>query len=345
MIKDILRPGLELWHSIAGENTAIERHLKQQFYLLEDKIIRSQRKKKINTNNKIVSESSLITDNYTIFWSAKEAERKENKIGIYVNEGCDLLAIFACIPMIQPTLQGSCCIFQDRKIGKFRSDMLINNYLNNYSPEILELVINRLDLPEDSFKTTLFEPYFIVEGINGKEEFDKNVIILTIGRDYKRAIYKHKEHGFLIDPGIWWLNQSMDSVLKDLPTAQWFRKNFTSIGKMTVADFQDNFGQLITLLTEKTNAHILAFNLLTLNPGDTTHNYQFIKKSERIRRLEFNLALAELSSQLNFSIVDMDHILKKNGIAEMPDFVHYPNEFYPLIAEEIFAIFKELEIF
>ncbi len=342
MIKNIFRPGLELWQSLFGDETRVEIWSKQQYYLFEHRINRWQEGKKLKNSKKIISDSSYLTDDYSIFWSETE---RENRIGIYVNEGCDLQAIFACIPLIKPQLKGSCCIFKENTMGKFRSDMLLQNYFNTYPDEVVEPVTTKLAIPADSFHTNLFDQNFSVTGINGSEEFPKSVIILTVGRDYRRAIYKHREHGFLIDPGIWWLNQSMDSVLKDLPTAKWFREKFISIGQMTVADFSDNLGKLIKLLREKTNAHILVFNLLTLDPGDLTHNYQFVKKSERIRRMEFNLALAELSQQLNFSIVDMDRILKKAGIANMPDFVHYPQELYPTVAEEVFAILTELGIF
>ena len=131
---------------------------------------------------------------------------------------------------------------------------------------------------------------------------------MTIGRDYNRTVYRHREHGFLVDPGGWWLNQSMDSVLGDLATAKWFQQNFVSLGKMSVEDFGENFGKVIKLLKQKTNAHVLVFNHLTLEPGNLTHNYQLVKNSQTVRRMEFNLALVELSRQLDFSIIDMDRI-------------------------------------
>ena len=38
-----------------------------------------------------------------------------------------------------------------------------------------------------------------------------------------RTGYRHKEHGFVVDPGGDWLNQSLDAVLNDLASVPVFR--------------------------------------------------------------------------------------------------------------------------
>jgi hypothetical protein len=283
-----------------------------------------------------------VADCHVIF---SGGERRDRRMGIYLEGGCDIRSLFYCIPMIQPILNDTCCITQNQMaIGKARSDLLLQT-LQNYPPEFLAPTIEKLKLSPDYFQWKLFEPTFTVEGANGLEEFPKTAIIMSVGADVVRTVYRHRTHGFLVDPGGYWLNQSMDTVLKDLSVAAWFKRNFVSVGKISVEEFMDNFTQIVRLIRERTEAHLLVFNILSLQSGEQIHNYQFVKNPQSMRRREFNLALVELSRKLNFSIVDLDRILRKAGIEEMYDFAHFPNELNLPIAREVFKIMQELEIF
>lgn len=326
-MKNILEPNIQWLRKFVNEGTPTSKFLKQQYDRL--RWLRSRVEKK---------DSGF---NYVIFWSGTQTE---NRTGIYLNEGCDLPAVFACVPMIKKVLNGTCCLFRNPKQGAFRSDLILQT-LQNYPSELVKPVTKKLKLPSNYFHSDFFDPNFTVSGINGKEEFPKTVVIMTIGRDYNRTVYRHREHGFLVDPGGWWLNQSIDSVLGDLSTAKWFRENFVSLGKMSVDDFVENFGKVVKLLKQKTNAHVLVFNHLNLDPGNLTHNYQLVKNSQLVRRMELNLALVELSRQLDFSIIDVDRILKKAGIGDMLDFAHFPVDLYQPIAREVFRILRDLEVF
>lgn len=283
-----------------------------------------------------------VGDKHVIFAGG---ERRSRRIGIYLEGGCDIRALFYCVPMIQPILNGTCCITRNpMAISKARSDVLLQT-LQSYLPELLAPTIEKLNLSSDYFQPKLFEPTFTVEGANGSEEFPKTAIIMSVGADVIRTLYRHRIHGFLVDPGGFWLNQSMDTVLKDLSVATWFKRNFVSVGKISVEAFADNFTQVVRLIRERTQAHLLVFNVLSLQSGEQIHNYQFVKNPQSMRRREFNLALVELSRKLNFSIIDLDRILRKAGIGDMYDFAHFPNELNLPIAREIFRIMKELEIF
>ena len=97
-------------------------------------------------------------------------------------------------------------------------------------------------------------------------------------------------------------------------------------------------------LREKTGADIVVFNLPTVEAGNVTHNYQFVKNPLTAPMREFNLALVELSRKLNLSIVDVDRILKANGIASQVDFFHFPAERYQPVAQETLRVIQELGI-
>src|SRR5262249_32791241 len=145
------------------------------------------------------------------------------------------------------------------------------------------------------FRPVLFEPRFTVPGADGPQEFCKSVVILSVAADVVRNGYRHKRHGFVVDPGGGWLNQSLDAVLDDLGSVADFRDTFAPIGKISLNDFVANFTRLITLLKSQTCAHVLVYNTLTVEPGDRTHNLQLVKNFTPLRRREFAVALAELS--------------------------------------------------
>ena len=292
-------------------------------------------------NIEIKNAGEYMESNHIIFWSGSHPE---NKIGIYIMGGCDLPSVFSCIPLIKPILKGTCCILKEGQIEKSRSDLLLQN-LKDCPQDLLAPVLEKFYLPGNFFDNQLFSPSCFVSNGSNFEEFPKQVVILSIAPDVARVVYQHQEHGFLIDPSGWWNNQRMDLMLRDLSSANWFRKHFVSLGRMTLETFIENFTQLINKIKQATNVHILVFNTLTIEPGNITHNYQFVKRPESLRRREFNLALVELSRKLNFWIVDIDKILKQTRTKNMVDFAHFPVELYQPIGQEVFRILEELEIF
>ncbi|AFY35396.1 tetratricopeptide repeat protein [Calothrix sp. PCC 7507] len=279
--------------------------------------------------------------NYTILWSQPKSEKK---IGIYASGACHLASIFASIPMIQSVLKGKGCLIHDGDPSLTRSDILLQTF-QEYPVNVIAEIKEKFKLTSDYFQPRLFEKTFTVPGVNGLEEFPKTVVIISIAGDVIRTIYRHRESGFLVDPGGWWLNHPMSSVLNNLSTATWLKEHFERLGKISVEAFFENYTKIIKQLQQTTSAHILVFNLLALEPGKKSHNYQFAKNSQNLRRKEFNLALVELSRQLNFSIVDIDRILKNYGINIMLDIDHFPLELNQTISKYICNIFRELEVF
>ena len=195
----------------------------------------------------------------------------------------------------------------------------------------------------------------MVDGPSGPETFPTTVVILSNGSDLTRVLYRHRQYGFLVDPGGGWLDEgSLDDPLKDLSAIAWFRRNFVSIGRVTVERYQENLSRVIQHIRDASSAHILIFNNLTAGPNSLVHNYQpgdpetavrGSRSSTRywpVRSLEFKLALTEVSRKLDVPIIDVDRIVKKVGIRT--DY-HFQPKVASLVAEQIFGILGDLGVF
>ena len=132
-----------------------------------------------------------------------------------------------------------------------------------------------------------------------------DIVVLSIQPDITMKLIRHREEGFLFYPYDW---QSWD------PEAQhWLRQAFYPIGLLELEEFKSNFEAIITNIRENSSAQIIIYNLSSVNPGDQIHNYQASPEaiSTRIRR--FNLGLVDLSERTGVSIIDVDHILAREG--------------------------------
>jgi hypothetical protein len=284
------------------------------------------------------AERKWTGDRFVILWSEPPEEKR---IGIYALGGCDLPIIFACAPLIHPLLKGVCGITHHGHISQTHSNQLLQT-LEPLPWEAVNTVTQKMRLDPECFRPHLFEKEFVVPGPEGPEAFPKTVMVLSIGPDVVRTLYRHRELGFLVDPGGGWLNHPLDDVLASVAEdTRWFRSHFESIGKLTLEEFTSNWTRMIELLKSTGHKHILVFNLLTVEPDSRTHNYQFLKNSEGIRRLEFSLALVELSRKLDVSIVDVDRILKRAGIQTQVDWGHSDPRVSLLVAQELVRIIQE----
>lgn len=279
-------------------------------------------------------------DNFIVFGSDAQ---HDNRIGIYMRGSCDLRSVFACTPLIRPHLKGTCCIRHDGLIADIRSDLVVQSF-EELPREWTDPVVEKLKLSRESFSSGWLEKSFVVPGPDGPAEFPKTVVMTSMAPDVIRTVYRHKEHGFLVDPGGGWLS-SIEATLNDLSAVKWFRENFESIGRSTVDGFRANFRKLIQRMKENLDAHILVFNTLIIEPGDLTHSFQFVSASEVTRRRELNLALVELSRELDFSIVDVDRIFKRVGIRAQLDFGHAPPRVGQLVAQEAFRVMMDRGVF
>jgi hypothetical protein len=199
-----------------------------------------------------------------------------------------------------------------------------------------------LKLNASYFSPSFFGPSFDVANVPQAGEFPKSVIVLGIASDEVRQVYRHRELGFLVDPGGWWLNQDLNNVLDDLSAVEWFRTKFRRAGRMSIDDFRKNNTRLVGEIRERTGADVVYYNTMVLDPANPTHNYQLVKTAHSVRRREFAIALAELSRDLDFSIVDVDRILKGAGVKEQVDFAHFPTDRMVPIGADLYRVLKDL---
>jgi hypothetical protein len=207
-------------------------------------------------------------------------------------------------------------------------DILLQT-LEDLPQEACEEVRQRLSLPADYFRPVMFEPTFTVQNGDGLEEFPKKVFFLSTGADVNRVAYRHAQHGFLVDPGGGWLNRSLELTLRDLAVVDWFRDKFVKVGRLSVEQFAQNLRRMVSTIRRRTNAHIMAFNTLQVDPGSLVYNYQFVKNPHALRRREFYMAMIEVSRELDITIIDTDRILKRAGVRGQIDFGHPPQAFHP----------------
>lgn len=273
---------------------------------------------------------------------------------------CDLPAVFTAAPLLSTHLAGTVCIFQQGiGISDSRPDILLQSLerlprqdvVGVTKPRPATILLHRrshggapnLALPREYFEPRLFEPTFTLPWARWLGTFPKTVVVLSLGAALQRVAYRHRDHGYLVDPGGWWLG-SVERALLDRTTVKWFKERFESVGRMTVEEFRTSFAKVVRLVKERTGAHVLVFNGLVVEPNSPHHNYQFIRNNQVLRRRDFDLTLRELSAELDFHIVDVDRVIKEHGFAGNIDSGHFPNELLLPLGSEVFRILESLEL-
>jgi hypothetical protein len=267
--------------------------------------------------------------NFIMFWSESPGDRR---IGIYTKGALCTSPVFACVPLIEPRLHGTCCIMREDQLS-FRSDLLLQT-LTQLAREWVEPSITRLNLPSNYFQSRLFNKTFTLSGVHSAEEFPATVVVLSIVPDVQNFCFRHKEHGFLIAAEPVYEIDSVEELT-------WFRDTFVPVGRISVDAFMDNFGRVIDILRNDTGTHVLVLNTFTTVPNSVRHNQQFLGESPGLRRLEFNLALTELSRKHDFSIVDVDRILKRIGTGAQSDWDSVQPEAYLPVAQEMYRTMRD----
>lgn len=255
------------------------------------------------------------------------------KFGVYGLGGCDILSIVGAGPTLADRVDGSFCIGSFGAADRTRSDTLLQT-LDPPSPELTREVSDRLGLVNSYFTPTLFEPDFQIPNQIGTGRFPKSVVVLSTSADSSRTLYRHRDHGFLVDPGGWWLTTDMGDVLADRSAVKWFASNFVKARRIEVDESMDNFAQIIAELRARMGAFVVMMNVLTVDPGSSSLDYKHANSPNRVRRREFGLAATELAASMNVPLLDVDRMTKQVGISGQADFVHYTPEQNELISLE-----------
>jgi hypothetical protein len=323
-VRRLLRSGLQLWRLVAGRGTKTETIAR-----------RVLKRSEMRNKGEFQTRSTFVL--------RRRAGNSEYRFGIYARGSCDLVSVVECGPHLRDEIPGDYAILKEGFVAQ-RSDILLQS-LEQLPSEAVNAVVENLKLPLDYFRPKLFEANFEIPDHSYLGEFPKSVVVLSVNPDLTRTAYRHREHGLLVDPGGWWLDQSMEQVLARLKDGTtWFVRNFEKMGKMTLEDFHHNFGRVVSLIHERTGATVLVFNSLVVEPGSLVHNYQLSQNPHNARRLEFMLALIELSARLDFAIVDVDRVLKREGISMQADFAHFSAAQRAPVVDEVVRVLREREV-
>ena len=133
----------------------------------------------------------------------------DTKFGIFGFGGCDVWAIAESGAELRKATTASGATWAAGRAQFTRSDLILQAY-DGIDPELTAEVSERLQLEKPMFKPVLFEPEFLVPGHERLGPYPKNVIVLTISTDLVRTMYRHREHGYLVDPGGFWLASARD---------------------------------------------------------------------------------------------------------------------------------------
>ena len=330
--------GLKLGHralrKVAGEDSKVERFLKRRYM----KRARGQ----------MATESGpgwtqRAGNGFVLIGETEEFDGPRR--GVALRGGCDLPSVFTAAPLIREGIKGSVAISRERTggTGAHATSQVVQT-LTGIAPESTAELRERLQVTNDQFEPTFFGDKLQYPLSPRIGDFPRNVVVMSAATDVVRTLYRHREHGYVIDPGGWWLNQDLGEVLGDLSNVQWFRGEFEKVGKISVDDFMTNVTTIVTELRARANAELVMYSALVIDPEDPTHNYQLVRQASVTRRREFHIALMELSKQLDFHVVDVDRILKREGVEEQVDFAHFTAEGMKPIGAEFHRILKELEI-
>ena len=323
---------VKTWRAVFGPDTRLETWFRKRYM----QRMRSERRKETGPG------WVQFSTPRTVLIAESEA-LPEPRRGILLKGGCDLPSVFAAAPLLREGIEGTIAIMRHiGGTGGNRSDQILQT-LDGVDADQVAETVEMLQLSRDYFEPTFWEPSFGIREMPQAGEFPTDVVVMGIGTDESRQMYRHKEHGFIIDPGGWWLNQDLGKVLKDLDTVEWFRSNFERVGRLSLEDFRSNTHRLIKEIDQRMGSKVMFYNTLVLDPADRTHNYQLVKSPHSSRRREFTVALWEMSAELGFSVVDIDRILKTMGVAEQVDFAHFPVDRMGPIGEEVNRILRSID--
>jgi hypothetical protein len=139
-----------------------------------------------------------------------------------------------------------------------------------------------------------------------------------------------------------WLLLAYDTASWDAPSKDWLRRECESVGPTPLETTLGSLQRLVPAVQERLGAHVLVYNLSPVIPGERIHCWLGADDSLGLRVRRFNLALAELSAQLGFSVVDVERIAACAGADRIKvDLPHLTPEGWKLVAEEVVRILEE----
>ena len=260
--------------------------------------------------------------------------------GVHLVGACDLPALLEPEPSVIEAVRGTMVLSRSTaRISGTRSDMLLQS-LETHDPELIAELTEALLLDPEYFAPRAFQPTVEVPD-SGLGPVPIAITVLSGAADIIRPAYRHKQSGLIVDPGGHWLDGQTLTNERQRSFRSYLAANFDRVGKLSVDEHIANYRRLLPVLRERTGSEIMVFNVLTIEPGDRTHNYQLRKVPEGARRRQFHIAQAELSEELGYLVVDIDRALKRAQVVGQVDFAHFPREQYPAVAGEAYAALRQ----
>lgn len=267
----------------------------------------------------------------------------DRRIGLYSYSGCDTWAIADAGPLLKKVTGATGGIFAQGRADFTRSDLILQAR-EGVAPEFVEEMSERLGGKAIMFTPTLFEEEFTIPAHRYAGSFKKDIVVLSMSSDLSRVVYRHKTNGFLIDPGGFWLAGDLADALPDPDVVKWVNKHFEKVGRISLDEAISNYRKIIRDVRSSTQAHVVMFNSLTVDPGRRVLDYKLAHSPHRTRRRQFASALVELARELDFSIVDVDRIVKGIGVQGMGDFVKLTPRHKRAVGAELIRVLKDREV-
>lgn len=161
-----------------------------------------------------------------------------------------------------------------------------------------------------------------------------DAVVLSLQSAATNALVRHRAEGWLLLP---------DAVETwDASSRASLERDFENAGLAPLEVVVERLERLVPAIEERLGAHVLVYNLSPVVPGERIHTWVGAEESLALRVRRFNLALAELSSRLGFSIVDVERICACAGADRVKvDLFHLTAEGYRLVAEEVVRILED----
>ena len=161
-----------------------------------------------------------------------------------------------------------------------------------------------------------------------------DAVVLSIQSAVTNALVRHRRDGWLLLPD--------ELETWDEPSRAFLRRECENAGLAPLDATLERLERLIPAIEERLGAHVLVYNLSPILPGERVHCWLGAEDSLALRARRFNLALAELSARLGFSIVDVERICACAGAERIKvDLFHLTAEGWRLVAEEVVRILEE----
>ncbi len=160
-------------------------------------------------------------------------------------------------------------------------------------------------------------------------------IVLSIQADLSVPLVRHATEGYLLHPYGW-----ADWSCED---RAWLRANFIPVPLPDAAAAMENLSAMADRIRATSDQPILVFNVSAHVPGDTMYGYLGFTETQSTRIRRFNLALIDLASRCDLSIIDIDRMVTEHGARTLKlDAIHLTAEGCRLAAGEVVRVLDNL---